>query len=218
MLAGALAPYEAALGDAGALTLVADSGQRIELEIARWLAPADASDHTVIDRCAGPVLDVGCGPGRFVRALAERGIAALGLDIAGAAVTLTRGRNVAALRRSVFDPAPAEGRWPTVLLMDGNIGIGGDVDRLLRRISGLLAPGGTLLVETARDPLVDRALRVRFGCADGAGDGPSFGWSEVGIDALGDYVEAAGSSVTEIWSAAGRTFAACVRSRTTRTQ
>ena len=36
-----------------------------------------------------------------------------------------------ALRRSVFDPLPGEGRWGTALLLDGNIGIGGDPRALL---------------------------------------------------------------------------------------
>jgi SAM-dependent methyltransferase len=203
--AGALAPYERALDDAGPLTLVTDTGHRLELEVARWLAPADDADLTVIERCTGPVLDIGCGPGRFVRALSERGIAALGLDIADTAVTLTRRLNVPALLRSVFDPAPAEGRWPTALLMDGNIGIGGDVARLLDRISRLLIPGGQLLVETARDPHVDRALRVRFS-RDGLAAGPAFGWAEIGIEALTARAGAAGYSVTEVWSAGGRTL------------
>jgi SAM-dependent methyltransferase len=206
MITGALAPYEQALDDGGQLTLIAESGHRLEFEIARWLAPADQVDELVIDRCRGPVLDVGCGPGRFVRALAERGIAALGLDIADTAVSLTRQLNVPALLRSVFDPAPAEGRWPTVLLMDGNIGIGGDVARLLTRVQGLLAPGGQLVVETAPDATVDRAMQVRFS-RGGVTLGPSFEWAEVGIDALGDYARAAGYSVAEIWSAGGRTFA-----------
>lgn len=210
MHAGALAPYERALDDAGPLTLVTDTGHRLELEVARWLAPADDADCTVIDRCVGPVLDIGCGPGRFVRALSERGIAALGLDIADTAVALTRRLNVPALLRSVFDPAPAEGRWPTALLMDGNIGIGGDVARLLERASRLLATGGQLLVETAGDPHVDRALTVRFS-RDGLAAGPRFGWAEVGIEALTGRARAAGYSVTEVWSAGGRTFAALAR-------
>jgi SAM-dependent methyltransferase len=208
--AGALAPYERALDDAGPLTLVTDTGHRLELEVARWLAPADGADETVIDRCVGPVLDVGCGPGRFVRALSERGIAALGLDIADTAVALTRRLNVPALLRSVFDPAPAEGRWPTALLMDGNIGIGGDVARLLERVSRLLVPGGQLLVETACDPHIDRALKVRFS-RDGLAAGPTFGWAEVGIEALTVRARAAGYSVAEVWSAGGRTFAALAR-------
>ena len=38
-----------------------------------------------------------------------------------------------ALVRSVFETLPGEGRWDTVLLMDGNIGIGGDPAALLGR-------------------------------------------------------------------------------------
>jgi SAM-dependent methyltransferase len=206
MHAGALAPYERALGDAAALSLVTDGGRALELDIKRWLAPADAADLTVIERCRGPVLDVGCGPGRFVRALAERGVAALGLDIAGTAVALTRQLNVPALLRSVFDPAPAEGRWPTVLLMDGNIGIGGDVARLLRRARGLLRSGGRLLVEAATDADVDRRLRVRFS-RDGVVTGPSFDWAEVGLTPLLTYARVAGWRVDDVWTAGGRTFA-----------
>ena len=52
-----------------------------------------------------------------------------------------------ALRHSLFDPLPGEGRWATVLLMDGNVGIGGDPVALLARINQLLAPAGIALVE-----------------------------------------------------------------------
>ena len=58
-----------------------------------------------------------------------------------AAVAHTVGLGGQALRRSVFEPLPGEGRWNTALLIDGNIGIGGDPDALLRRIAQLLAPG-----------------------------------------------------------------------------
>ncbi len=210
MQAGALAPYEQALSEAGPLTLVAADGRQLRLEVSRWLAPADLADATVIERCRGPVLDVGCGPGRFVRALAERGTASLGLDIASTAVALTRRRNVPALLRSVFDPTPAEGRWPTVLLMDGNIGIGGDVARLLHRVTGLLGPGGQLLVEAARNRRADRVMSVRFS-RGGVPLGPSFEWAEVGVQALHGYARDGGYSVREVWSAGGRTFAVLVR-------
>ena len=206
---GALAPDEDSLRG-GPLAVLAEDGRLLEFDVARWLAPVDAVDATVVDRCAGPVLDVGCGSGRFVHALAERGIAALGLDIADTAVSLTRQLGVPALLRSVFEPAPAEGRWPTVLLMDGNIGIGGDAERLLHRVRRLLAPGGRVIVEVSGDPAADEVLSLRFSCA-GEPIGPSFAWAAVGLDALPRLAVAAGYELGEVWSAGGRTFASLDR-------
>jgi SAM-dependent methyltransferase len=181
--------------------------------VARWLAPADPVDETVLARCAGPVLDVGCGPGRLVRALSERGIASLGLDIAETAVRITRGQGGAALVRNVFAPVPGEGRWPTVLLMDGNVGIGGNPGRLLDRLARLLAADGRLIVETDPDPAVEQASTVRF-LVEGRPVGPSFGWAEIGCQALQRRAEPAGLYPAEAWSAGGRCFTVLVSRRT----
>ena len=78
MRADSLAPYESALLDQTPLGLHTAGGEIIPLDVTRWLAPPDDVDRAVIERCAGPTLDVGCGPGRFVAALAERGVPALG--------------------------------------------------------------------------------------------------------------------------------------------
>ena len=102
------------------------------LRLDDWNRPADDHEHEVLARCVGPTLDVGCGPGRLTAALAERGQVALGIDVVGDAVGQTLQRGGSALRRSVFDPVPGEGRWRTVLLADGNVGIGGDPVALLR--------------------------------------------------------------------------------------
>jgi SAM-dependent methyltransferase len=210
MEAGALAPYEAALRTAGPLELHTESGDVIVLDIRRWLAGTDACDDTVLDRCHGPVLDVGCGPGRFVSALSARGIAALGVDIAETAIALTRGQGFPALLRSVFGDLPGEGRWPSVLLMDGNIGIGGDPLRLLARVGSLLAPGGVLIVETHPDDEADELLEVRF-TENGVPVGPLFDWAHIGRIALLRYAALSGYSVGELWSLDGRTFVALVR-------
>ena len=126
MRAGAIALYEEALREqAPGLVLRTTDGRALQLQVSRWCAPPDAADEELLRRCRGPVLDVGCGPGRLTVALTDRGIPALGVDISRAAVTLARQAGAPALRRSVFDPLPGVGQWGTVLLADGNIGIGG---------------------------------------------------------------------------------------------
>jgi Methyltransferase domain len=112
-----------------------------------WCRDHLAGDATLLDRCVGSVLDVGCGPGRLTAALNTRGNRALGIDTSAAAVRLARRRGANAVRRDVFDPVPGNGRWRHVLLADGNIGIGGDPLRLLRRCRELLEPGGHLHAE-----------------------------------------------------------------------
>ena len=47
-----------------------------------------------------------------------------------------------ALRCTAARRPPGEGRWDTVLFIDGNVGIGGDPIALLRRVRQLLAPAG----------------------------------------------------------------------------
>ena len=170
----------------------------------RWAGPIDHGDASVLDRCAGPVLDIGCGPGRFVRALAERGIAARGVDLAMVAVRLTRERGGPALVRDVFSRVPGEGRWRTALLVDGNVGIGADVGRLLRRAAALLAPGGWLLAEA--DPQHrDQSLTVGFH-ADGQPLGPPVAWARASLRTLRRRGADAGLCSGETWTAGGRIF------------
>ena len=141
-----------------------------------------------------------------VAALTERGVPALGVDIAYAAVWLTRRQGGPALRRSVFDRVPGEGRWPTALLMDGNVGIGGDPVQLLHRIRQLLAPSGRLIVEAHPDAHADGRAPVRFQWP-GSLAGAPFPWAEIGLHALRRDADRAGYIVDEVWSVGGRSFA-----------
>ncbi|HET7720371.1 MAG TPA: methyltransferase domain-containing protein, partial [Acidimicrobiales bacterium] len=146
----------------------------------------------------------GCGPGRLVAALTSRGVTALGVDVSPAAVARTRRHGGAALRRSVFDRLPGEGRWGTVLLMDGNIGIGGDPAALLTRLRDLLRPGGRLLAETADDD-VDQRLTVRVEDAHGR-HGRPFPWARVGTTALLRAADSTGWILTGRWSVDSRSL------------
>ncbi|MFD5617564.1 methyltransferase domain-containing protein [Streptomyces yangpuensis] len=198
-------PYADALrAGQGPLYLRRHDGWLLPLEVERWCAEPDAADSTVLARCTGPVLDLGCGPGRLVAALARLGHTALGVDVTPEAVTRTVRAGGSALCRSVFDPLPREGGWGTVLLIDGNIGIGGDPGALLRRTAELTASGGSLLVEVATAD-VDERVRVRV--EDGTGGrGASFWWARLGSRALHAEAGAAGWTPCDTWQAAGRRF------------
>lgn len=178
-----------------------DGGGYAPLAVHRWQGRARGADKALLERARGLTLDIGCGPGRLVSALTRAGIPALGIDIAPAAVRLTRRAGAAAVRTSVFGDVPAAGRWDCAVLADGNIGIGGEPVRLLRRVRELLAPGGRVLVELEAPGTGTRAHRVRL--EDHAGRvGSWFPWAVVGIDALSLVAGAAGLTVRETWSAA----------------
>ncbi|MFF3674498.1 class I SAM-dependent methyltransferase [Streptomyces sp. NPDC002120] len=198
-------PYADALrAGQGPLYLRRHDGWLLPLEVERWCAEPDAADGTVLARCTGPVLDIGCGPGRLVAALAALGHTALGVDVTPEAVARTVRAGGSALCRSVFDPLPRQGGWGTVLLIDGNIGIGGDPAALLRRAAELTAPGGSLLVEVAA---ADVDERVEVYVEDGnGGRGASFWWARLGTRALCAEAKAAHWIPYDTWQTVGRHF------------
>jgi hypothetical protein len=100
------------------------------------------------------------------------------------------------LQRSVFDALPGTGRWETVLLLDGNIGIGGDPDRLLRRCAGLVRPGGEVVVEVDPPGTGWRPCRARL--ERDVDRGPWFPWAVVGCDAIPALARAASLQVRTI--------------------
>lgn len=108
------------------------------------------------------------------------------------------------LRRDVFAPLPGEGGWSHVLLVDGNIGIGGDPLRLLARASALLTARGTVLVETAPDPH-DWWCGTARPCTNGIPDDP-VPWACVGVEALRAVAAAAGLRVVATSRSSARSF------------
>ncbi len=208
----ALQPYEHALNSGGRLVAIRPDGTRQLWDTRRWLANLDEADHSVLERCIGPTLDVGCGPGRFVQAWALTGQVALGVDISSAAVELTARRGASVLQRDVFARVPGEGRWRTVLLMDGNIGIGGDPASLLSRLAGLITGGGQLLVEIDPDD-VDQQLELRLLTNDETSQpGHRLRWALVGRRALERHAGPIGLCLDEAWTTAGRAFVRLVAS------
>jgi SAM-dependent methyltransferase len=226
--------YEAALAIPG-LDLwarVPDGRRRLLLE--RWRGALAAGDESLLERCDGPTLDVGCGPGRLAAALTARGMVTLGIDVAPLAVALARHAGAPALLRDIFGPLPGTGRWRTILLADGNIGIGGQPRVLLARVRRLLGPGGAVLIELAPPgtpsgeylAVLEARPAGRDGGGDGGGDGgvdadvaragtetasvaasAPFRWADVSADDIAPLAFSAGLRVTDRWREQGRYFA-----------
>lgn len=184
-------------------------GRATPLLVERWVAPPDEDEERVLAAALDPVLDVGCGPGRHALALGRRGVMALGIDVSADAVSLARRRGATVLHRSVFDRLPGEGRWGSALLLDGNIGIGGDPVTLLRRVRELLRPGGRVLAELS-GPGTDTA-RVVVRVERGDERGPWFDWAVMGVDDAGPVGVDAALSLEGTWSSGGRWFSAWCR-------
>jgi SAM-dependent methyltransferase len=208
---GADEPYESAIRHGGGVLrlLPADAITPVggtAIDVSRYDARANSDDLHALRRTTGPVLDVGSGPGRMVHAAIRLGRLALGIDVSPAAVTMATGRGLPVLHRSVFDSVPLSGFWGTALLLDGNIGIGGDPVRLLARCRDLLGSGGEILVEC--HPSARRDSRFEAALVDSAGrrSGP-FPWAELGIDRLVAHAATLSLTVSSTWIADGRRFA-----------
>ncbi len=191
------APYSLCLRDERGV-VVADNCQR-------WLGEAAADDERLLDQAVGPVLDIGCGPGRHVLALARRGVDCLGIDVTPSAVRLARSRGATVIQASIFGPVPRAGIWETGLLLDGNIGIGGDPVALLIRVASVLGPRARILVElgspgTSGGPELARVEHDAF-------IGPWFGWTVVEAAGIEVITVRAGLELERLWSAGDRWFA-----------
>lgn len=182
-----------------------DDGSGEVLDVSRWMGAVDAADRHLLSLIDGPALDVGCGPGRIAAALSARGIDALGLDIAPGAVRIARGRGARVLHQSVFDPVAGEGTWRHVLLVDDNIGIGGDPERLLRRTRELVAPGGSVHVEVGCGGARHGLVRARLHSSDGA-VGTWFRWAHVAKTGIEALAVSAGLSLERFWEVGDRCF------------
>ncbi|WP_107658418.1 methyltransferase domain-containing protein [Nocardia suismassiliense] len=191
----------------------AADGTRLRLPTGRWLGLAGAgecrADHALIRCCDGPTVDLGCGPGRLVAALLRRGVLALGIDISPTAVAISRFRGAPALRRDLFGPLPGAGRWSYAILADGNIGIGGDPQRILARTAELLTPDGVAIVEFGPPGAGSVTRRVRLESRSHVGSW--FSWASVGIDHAEQLAHATGFRVLNTAGVGGRHIAWLLR-------
>jgi SAM-dependent methyltransferase len=215
---GGAEPYARALRAADAPVLYLhelrddESLSASSMDFARWNGAADRVDIALLGSVRGPVLDVGCGPARMVRAARAMQLEVLGLDVSPTAVELGREAGLPMHEGSVFDSIPGEGDWHTVLLVDGNVGIGGDVSRLLARCAQLISFDGEVVVELHSDPARDHRYTGRLVDIHGASS-ESFPWAEVGLSGVTRRALDAGLTLRHAWSAGSRSFCRLAKTR-----
>lgn len=169
------------------------------LPVHRWLGGRvsdESFDEAVVQMCTGPTIELGCGPGRLVARLNQRGVPALGVDRSATAIRLAGRCGAATLLGDVFEPLPGIGCWHTVLLVDGNVGLGGDPRRILRRAAELLCRGGCCVVEFDVEAIGVRINRVRLETARLIG--PWFRWAAVGVDSADVLAGQVGLTLTGV--------------------
>jgi SAM-dependent methyltransferase len=183
-----------------------EEGVTLDMDLGRWHDPATDEERELLSGIDGPVIDLGCGPGRLVVSLASQRVPALGVDASPSAIALARMRGATVLQRDLFGPLPGEGRWGTALLFDGNVGIGGNPIRLLRRCRQLTARTGQVLAEVAAPGTGWRRLTAWFE-RDGQRS-ESFAWAIVGADAIAGLARSAGLTLASVDpTPSGRWFA-----------
>lgn len=186
----------------GDLDLVDEDGT-VAPDGRRWLRSPTREDRDILERAGGPVLDVGCGPGRHTQALAAAGIDVLGIDLTPSILDAARRNGTPVIQASVFETLPRMGEWQTALLLDGNSGLGGNPLRLLRRLHDVLRPGGRILADVAPGfPPRPKRLRLRHAGALG----PSFAWAPLHLHNVAEVAERADAHVIDLWASNDRWF------------
>jgi hypothetical protein len=135
------------------LVLELDGGERVPAMQPEWFFRAyddwDWWDREFLSQVeVGPVLDLGCGAGRASLFLLERGLAVTAVDSSPGAVNVCRRRGVRDVRLGDVNDPPADEPWAVVLLLCGNLGLGGTWEgnrTLLRTLSKRTRPGALLI-------------------------------------------------------------------------
>jgi len=153
------APWTAAVRD-----------NRIE---SRVLVTNQAIVDAVLARAPGSVLDVGCGEGWLVRALAAQGISAVGLDVVPELVAQAKRAGGGEFRVASYESIAAGELDLRVDVVVANFSLIGreSVDALIARTPSLLTPGGALVVQTLHPIFASGDLPYEEGWRQGSWTG-----------------------------------------------
>jgi SAM-dependent methyltransferase len=208
-LGAALRDFAAGCGDAE--VVVRDEDDEEERTPARvffrGLEEFSALEEAALVLCRGRVLDAGAGAGCHSLVLQDRGLVVVAMDVAPEAVEVMRRRGVADARCADIFTLEGE-RFDTLLLMMNGIGLVGTLrglDRFLREVPRLLAPGGQILLDSfdpgAPDPRRPGryAGEMRFRLEYAGMHGAVYDFVFLDFETLSLHAERAGWCAESIW-------------------
>jgi hypothetical protein len=186
--------YERALDGERCWIRHRDGGLRI-LPVHWWLGAGGADnafDDAVVALCSAPTIELGCGPGRLVARLIRRGVPTLGVDRSATTIRLAGRCGALALLGGVFQPLPGMGCWQTVLLIEGNVGLGGSWAALRScwAAAGAVWPSST--------PMRSVSAPTGYGWSPLDKSVRGFRWASVGLDSAAMLARQAGLSMTGV--------------------
>lgn len=123
-----------------------------------YLAPPhewQSLDHAACDRAMGRVLDVGCGAGRHAVYLQAKGYQVTGIDTSSGAVITAKERGLRdAHELDVEHVDTLDGRFDTILMLGGNLGLLGSPQQAIRILNALaeIAASGARVLAHGLDP------------------------------------------------------------------
>jgi SAM-dependent methyltransferase len=116
---------------------------------------------------SGPVLDLGAGAGRSSLFFQSLGFDVTAVESSGGAAEVCRRRGVREVREIDLNDPPDDKPWAAVLLLCGNLGLGGTWDgirRLLARLADICAPGARIVADSVTsEGRAEIGLRIRYG-------------------------------------------------------
>ncbi len=145
-------------GGPGELTIERDDGSIDEMSVAGYFEPFETwapFEQQAIALARGRVLDIGCGPGRHLLYLQEKGHEVVGIDNSPIACEVARKRGARDTRAIELEEiGPELGMFDTVLMLGNNFGLVGDPPGLKRFLNVLdvMTSPDALIIGGLRDP------------------------------------------------------------------
>ncbi len=127
-----------------------------------WLAASRAEHVPPASRPGAVLVDLACGGGLMAPHVSRLGYRHVGVDLGMAGLRLAQGHGVAAVRASVLD-VPLVSGCADVVLAGEILEHVADHARVLAECARLLAPGGTLVLDTLAATRLAHLVAVRIG-------------------------------------------------------